>query len=130
MTYIQERLVEKTISYWDPIKKLNLATFSSDAKPVKKKKNEKTKTLKNHQSLFSRLITISRSRDIDFKNVLSYDLVPVPLALFHSTGEMRKIRVRYSKNSKSTHQVTEIFERSVRKKSFQLSILWHFCKLC
>ena len=43
MTYIQERLVEKTISYWDPIKKLNLATFSSDAKPVKKRKTRKRK---------------------------------------------------------------------------------------
>ena len=91
MTNIQERLVERTVSYWDPITKLNLATFSSDVKLIKAstKKIEKTKTLKYHQDLLSRLLTVGRSRYIDFKNVLPYKLVPVPIALFHPTGEMR-----------------------------------------
>ena len=66
VTYIQERVVERTVSEWDPIKKLNLATFSSDVTPIKTstKKKEKTKTLKYHQDLFFRLITVSRSRYI------------------------------------------------------------------
>ena len=92
MTHIQKRLVEKTVSYWDPINNLSLATFSSDVKRIKAstKEIEKTKTLKYHQDLFFRLITVSRSRYIDVKKVFSYELAPVPLALFHPTSEMRK----------------------------------------
>ena len=92
MTYTQERLMERAVSYWDPIKKLNLVTFNSDVKFIKTstKKNEKTKTLKYHQDLFSRLVTVSSSRYIDFKKVILYELVPVPLALFHPTGEMKQ----------------------------------------
>ena len=78
MTYIKERLVEITVSYWNPIKKLNLFTFISDVKPIKTstKKNEKTKTLKYHQDLFSRLVTVSWTCYIDFKKVLSYSWLP------------------------------------------------------
>lgn len=92
MTSIQGQLVERTVLYWDPIKKLNLTTFSSEVKSIKTstKKNEKMKTLTYYQDLFSRLITVIRSPYIDSKKVLSYELAPVPLALYHPTGEMRQ----------------------------------------
>ena len=89
--YIRERLVERTIPYWDPVKKLKLYTFSTGNKPLKiSRKNEASITFKYHQDLFSRLITVSTSRQIDLKVVLSHELAAVPLSLFHTTGEMRK----------------------------------------
>ena len=83
MIFIQGQLVERTVLHWDPIKKLNLTTFSSEVKSIKTstKKNEKMKTLTYYQDLFSRLITVIRSPYIDSKKVLSYELAPVPLAL-------------------------------------------------
>ena len=116
----QERLVERTVPYWDPKKKLNLATFSSYVKPIQTstKKNEKTETLKYHQDLLSRLITVSRSRYIDLKKVLSYELAPVPLALFHARGEMRQtnkseILKELAMNSSSYGNLEEICKSQV-----------------
>ena len=40
--------------------------------------------------LFRRLLAVSRSRDVDLRKVLQYELVAVPPALFHSDGTMRK----------------------------------------
>ena len=89
--YIQERLIESSVPFWDPVKKLNLFTFSSGNKPLKiSRKSEPVIILKKHQNLFSRLITVSMSREIDLKDVLAHELSAVPLSIFHPTGEMRK----------------------------------------
>ena len=71
--------------------KLRLKTFASGEKELKvRHKNETVTTLEGLQNLFSRLITVSTTRKIDLKSVLSYELSAVPLSLFHVTGEMRK----------------------------------------
>ena len=88
--FIQERITEKTIPFWEPIKKLNLKTFSSADKPMQIKKKNETVILKNQQNIFSRLLSVSSARPIDLKGVFSHELSAIPLSLFHSTGEMRK----------------------------------------
>ena len=40
--------------------------------------------------MLSRLLIVSQSREIYLQNILTYELAPVALALFHLTGEMRK----------------------------------------
>ena len=88
--YIQTRIIERTTPFWDPIKKLNISTFATGDIPIKLyRKNEAAITLKGHHNLFLRLITVSASRQIDLKSVLSYELAAVPLSLFHPTGEMQ-----------------------------------------
>lgn len=101
-------------------RKLSLATISSVVKSIKasSKKNEKTKTLKYNQDLYSRVITIRWSHYIDFKNVLSYELALIPLVLFHPTGEMRKtnkseILKELEIHSSSYRNVQEICENKV-----------------
>ena len=90
--FIKERFIEKTVPFWNPVKKLKLHTFTSQNKTIKLPSinKEKAATMKNHQNLFSRIITVSSARKIDLKSVMSYELSSVPLSLFHATGEMRK----------------------------------------
>jgi len=85
------RLIEKSASFWDSVKRMNLKTFSSTNKTMKvSRKDEGTITLKYQQNVFSRLLSVSGSRNIDLKTILSYELAPVPLSLFYLSGEMRK----------------------------------------
>ena len=49
--------------------------------------------------LFRRLLAVSRSRDVDLRKVLQYELVAVPPAPFHSDGTMRKTnKAEFAKN--------------------------------
>ena len=43
------------------------------------------------QMFFCRLLCVSRHREINLKEVLSYELTPVPPALFYDDGSMRKV---------------------------------------
>ena len=48
------------------------------------------RVLRSDRELFSRLLVASRKRDLDLKNVLSYELNPVPLSTSTLSGNMRK----------------------------------------
>ena len=39
---------------------------------------------------FSKLLSIIKTRIVNIKNVLFNELLPVPLVIFHPTGEMQK----------------------------------------
>ena len=41
-------------------------------------------------NLFSRVLTISKTRTVGIKNALSYEFLPVTSLKFHPTGELRK----------------------------------------
>ena len=89
--FINVRLHERSVSFWNPVKKMNLYTFQSGNKTLKvTNKSETTLILKEHQLLYSRLLTVSAVRQLDLKEVLSHELSTIPLSLFHATGEMRK----------------------------------------
>ena len=40
--------------------------------------------------MYSRLLVVSKDRDIDLEEVKSYELAPVPLALANMDGSLRK----------------------------------------
>ena len=89
--FVRDRIVEQSIPFLETIKKLNLHTFAAENKKLKiSRKSEPLIILKDHQRLFSKLLTVSTSRQIDLKDVLSHELSALPLSLFHPTGEMRK----------------------------------------
>ena len=90
VVFITERIINKEVSFWDPVKRLNLSTFSSTDKIKVSRKNEPAIIFKNQQSLFSRLLSVSTFRPVDLKATLTYELSAVPLSLFHPGGEMRK----------------------------------------
>ena len=72
--FVKDRIQDGKISFWDPIKKLNLKPFSSDDKVLRvNRKNQSIATIKSHQNLFSKLLTVSATRNIDLKTILQYE---------------------------------------------------------
>ena len=51
---------------------------------------DKEKVIKYDKDLFQRFLVVSRDREIDLQDVLSYELSPVPLSIAHLNRNMRK----------------------------------------
>ena len=65
-----------------------MSTFADMKKALP---NDKDRNLIiNSEVLFRRLLGVSKSRDVDLRKVLQYELAAVPPALFHGDGTMRK----------------------------------------
>ncbi len=57
-------------------------------KPIEKKVKTMAATKKDTQLIFSRVMGLQASaREVDFKDVLSYELAPIPTALFDDSGK-------------------------------------------
>ena len=70
---------------------MNIKTFASLSKKVKAKSaDEKLMTVSADRNLFGRLLIASRSRDINLREVLKYELDSVLCALAHPDGSLRK----------------------------------------
>lgn len=88
--FIDQRLKANTRSFWDPIPQLKLKTFASLSQKKKlKTRKEKTQVVSADRNLFGRLIIAAKSRDVDLKDVLSYELSSVPFSLAHADGSLR-----------------------------------------
>jgi len=87
--FTTERLVEKTSSFWDPIPKMPVVTFSAMKKCLSTDKDRR-KLLIDTEVLFRRLLAVSKNRDVDMRNVLAYELAAVPPSMFRDDGKMRK----------------------------------------
>ena len=117
--FFNERIKEQRVPFHDTIKKLKLNLFTSENKKLKiSRKSEPTIILKDHQQLFSKLLTVSRSRQIDLKAVLSHELSATPLSLFHPTGEMRKTnKSQLMKELESLSTSKETLHTEIKDKS-------------
>ena len=81
--FIENRLMSR-VSFWKPVAKAN-------TKSVTQKKGKENHIIPNSdRQLWSRLAIASKTRDIDFCDVLSYELSPIPLALYNLNGTLRK----------------------------------------
>ena len=89
--FISTRINTNEVSFWDPLSKLKINTFSSAAKKMEvKATNDKVITLNTDRELFGRLLVVAKQRDIDLQEVLSYELSAVPVAIAHGDGSLRK----------------------------------------
>ena len=80
--FVQARLISDKKNFWDPLKKINIKTFQSLNKPIKSSKGKQAlKTINLDRQVYSRLLVVSKDRDIDLEEVQSYELASVPLAL-------------------------------------------------
>ena len=89
--FVEQKIIENPSKFWDKISKVNTPTFETLNKvmtvPISK---DKEKVIKYDKDLFQRFLVVSRSREIDLQDVLSYELSPVPLSMTHLNGSMRK----------------------------------------
>lgn len=89
--FVEERLNSSETLFWDAIPSLKIKTFET----LSRRKNVKTVddkmfTIAADRDLFGRLIISAKSRDINLKKVLSYELSTVPYSLAHADGTLRK----------------------------------------
>ena len=105
MTFIEKRLNTSAVSFWDAIPSLKIKTFSSTTRKVKlKASDEKITTLSADRELFGRLLIVANARQVNLKEVMSYELSPIPYALTYHDGSLRK-------TTKS--QLADILEKNV-----------------
>lgn len=107
--FVTERLEKRTVSLFDPIKRNNLALFSSP--PLSKgKSNDKMQiaSLKSNCSLFARLYVSCQVRDGDLEAFFSHENQSVPPALTQfgqlRSGTKSDLTLRRSAQGKRKHQ--------------------------
>ena len=80
--FIEERLwYHSTKSFFYPIKKLKLSTFSKTKKIKSYIINNKVVPMQASKDLFSKLANIAQNRSVNLKAVFQYPLGPLPWAL-------------------------------------------------
>lgn len=90
-TFIEERLNSNEVGLWNPIPNLKVKTFNTTNKKIHvKASNEKIITVNADRDLFGRLLIAANVRQINLKEVLCYELSPIPFALAHQDGSLRK----------------------------------------
>ena len=75
------------------IKKNKLRTFSSERVTVKDSKGRQS-MVKTNRNLFARLLVISKSREINLKELLSYSLSDYPLSIATVTGLVKTTKAK------------------------------------
>ena len=86
--FIEDRLVKKTASFFDPVKKQRLKTFASLAKCVKLTGSEKkSKQMGAERNVFEQLVLLSLKHNISMEKTLCYPLGPVPWSLEPADGK-------------------------------------------
>ena len=89
--FIEKRLVDQTIDFYEPIKQLNLGMFSS-LKKVKVKTYNKVTEFSAQSNIFGKILLIQQNRKINLQEVFSDPLGPIPWALGKANGELKKSR--------------------------------------
>ena len=80
--FVKQRLGdEPTKVFWEPMQKCTMSTFADRKKGLPNDKDRKL--IIDSEVLFRRLLGVSKSRDVDPRKVLQYELAAVPPALFH-----------------------------------------------
>ena len=88
--FMDQRLLSKSVDIFAPIKALQLKTFSDQAKTKKKSAAGKDVILRADKKLFSRLLIIGQSKNIDLREILSYSLGTVSYPLASMDGSLAK----------------------------------------
>ena len=81
--FVNQRLQQAEKHLFDPIKKGRLKSFGNLNKVVRAKHSNKTLGINIDRQLFSQLAVIGQSMDLDLRDLMQYELAPVPVSLFH-----------------------------------------------
>ena len=84
--FISLRIQSNEISFWDPIQTLKINSFQIKVNNQK----EKMTSVSADRELISRPLVAVKTRDVDLKEVLSYELCAVPIAVAHPDGSLSK----------------------------------------
>ena len=87
-TFVEKHLNKCKVNFWDPLPNLKIKTFSSTTKTTHVYQPQKTSLSRSALTEIS--LEASNARQIDLKEVLSYELSTVPFPLAHEDGSLRK----------------------------------------
>ena len=88
--FVEKRINSNAVGLWEPISNMKIKTFSSTNKKIGVKPSDKLVTVDADRDLFGRLLIVSNTRQICLKEVLSFELSPVPYSLANADGSLRK----------------------------------------
>ena len=90
-TFVQDRLITKSVKFHDTMKKLQLKTFASMAvhKELTSTKQKSVK-VRAERNLLGQLLLLCQSHDISFDKLFQYPLAPVPWSLATADDSMCK----------------------------------------
>ena len=77
--YMEKRLLSDEIEIFAPIKQRKLKTFSDNALPSKK--TRENVPIKQNRTFFARLLIVGQKRKINLREVLTYSLGNISLPL-------------------------------------------------
>ena len=87
--FIEKRLVDQTIDFYEPIKRPIFGTFSS-LKKVKAKIYNKVIQFIVQNNIFGKISLIQQNRKINLQEIFSYPLGPISWALAEANGKLKK----------------------------------------
>ena len=71
-SFISRRIQNNQTNFWDPVKKLNISTFSGVARKVTvESQKEKVVSINDDRKLFGRLLVAAKKREVNLQEVLS-----------------------------------------------------------
>lgn len=85
--FIADRIASAKVDFFAPVKSSHISTFVQ-TKKKKTAQQAKTAVQCNDRSLFARLLVVSRSRQINLEEILTYPLSNVSLPLATADGNM------------------------------------------
>lgn len=88
--FVEKRIDSNAVGFWEPIPNMKIKTFSSANKKICIKSSDKLVTVNADRDLFGRILIVSNTRQICLKDVLSFELSPVPYLLANADGRLRK----------------------------------------
>ena len=88
--FIEERLVNQTVDFYELIRLLRLRTFASMKKAVELKTKSKVVQFSAQSDIFGKISLMQQNKKVELKNVFCYPLGPVPWALATNNGELMK----------------------------------------
>ena len=91
-TFINLRLVNMSKSIYDPLKKLQLGTFTNMNEKVKVKVKRREVQFSSQSEIFGKIVLIAQSRSVDLQEILKYPLGSIPYVLADTMGTMIKTK--------------------------------------
>ena len=89
ITNVKQRLIEKTVGFYDELKKHRSKTFATLYKATVSTKHNVQKTVKADRKLLQRLLNaVTAGRTVEMRSILKHELSPVPLSLAKHGGDM------------------------------------------
>jgi len=110
---------------------LKIKTFTALTKKIQvKTADEKVITMGADRDLFGRLLIVANVRQINLKEVSSYELSPVPIALAHPDGSLRKTNksVLSAVIEKGISVLPRLPQQPPETTSVQYLMVWHWCR--